>query len=207
MSLDLVAGGVTVQLVDTPETDEPRRRLVDVAVQHKTGGFSDRIVPMRLDNICGEHSIVEELYIRLGLPYFPQPKVECLPKEIVRILLERTPLLICQEQKDREACIGNVRVYRLARFALDPTEVVPTIRYAGSLTGKRRERLCEALLIETFLMPEIFGRRPAELKALSTAWERATTLGLLEFWKGSGFAELYRSDPQPLMRKRAQDRR
>jgi hypothetical protein len=197
-----------MELVEnTPDVDKHQLQVAPQVSKQATEVFSDRIVRMPLEAICGEHTLVTEFDRCLDLPYFPEPKAGCVPKDILRTLLERAPILICKEGKDRDACIGNVRLFRLARITLDSREPVPTIRYEGSLTGKRREQLREGLLIETFLLPAIFGRRAAELEALSVAWGRATTAKMLDFWRGpESFAELYRSDPGPRKRKRGEHR-
>ncbi len=168
-----------------------------------TGTFSSTIIPVRMEDISGEHGLVREFDQFLNLPYFPQPKPEFLPTDVVRILLGRTPLLVYRERKGQYTCIGNVRIYRMARLAFEPSELVPTISYSGSLTKIRRERLWEGLLIETFLLPAVFGRRGAELSALNAAWEKTSAAGLPDFWKGiGGFAEMYREATEPYKRKR-----
>lgn len=171
--------------------------------KENSGTFPNQVVRMRLADIRGEHSLVKELEGVLKLPPFALPRSECMPKDVVRILVERIPLLTCKE-KNAIVCIGNIRLYRLASFVLDESEFVQTIQYSGSLSNKRRERLKQGLLIETFLMPAIFGRRAHELQALSPAWGKAADANLLSFWAGCGsLAELYREDPSLMKRKRA----
>jgi hypothetical protein len=158
---------------------------------------------MRLADIRGDHSLVKELQGALKLPPFALARSKCIPKDVVRILMERIPLLTCKE-KNAIVCIGNIRLYRLASSVLDKSELVQTIQYSGSLSNKRRERLKQGLLIETFLMPAIFGRRAHELQALNSAWERVADANLLSFWAGvESLAELYREDPSLMKRKRA----
>lgn len=171
--------------------------------KENSGTFSNQVVWMRLADIRGDHSLVKELQGALKLPPFALARSECIPKDVVRILVERIPLLTCKE-KNAIVCIGNIRLYRLASSVLDKSELVQTIQYSGSLSNKRRERLKQGLLIETFLMPAIFGRRAHELQALNSAWERAADANLLSFWAGVGsLAELYREDPSLMKRKRA----
>jgi hypothetical protein len=192
---------------NTPDVDKPQLQVAPQVSEQATGVFSDRIVRMPLEAICGEHALVTEFERCLDLPYFPEPKAGCMPKDILRTLLGRAPILICKQGKNRDACIGNVRLFRLARIALDASELVPTIRYEGSLTENRCERLRQGLLVETFLLPAIFGRRAVDLDALSAAWGKATTAKMLDFWSGpESFAELYRSDPEPRKRKRGEHR-
>jgi hypothetical protein len=62
---------------------------------------------MRLGDIKGEHALVMDLDRQLQLPYLPQPRPGCVSKKMILTLLERTPLLICQEQKDRDHPIGK----------------------------------------------------------------------------------------------------
>lgn len=186
------------------EVAEPQPLASSVVSKHpsKTGGFANQVVRMQLVDIGGEHSIVTDLDSELNLPYLSQPPQESLPKDVVRILLERTPLLTRQE-KGHAVCIGNIRLYRLALVILGPSEFVPTIEHSGALTADRIERLRQGLLAETFLLPAVYGRRAPELKALRAAWERAAEAKMLEFWPCKGFAGLYGEDAVPPKKKRA----
>jgi hypothetical protein len=161
-----------------------------------------QVIWVPLVEITGEHRIVEELNRELELPYGSSPRQECIPKGVVHNLLERMPILIHRE-KDRVLCVGNIRLFRLARVVLDPSESVPTLEYKGNLSKERRERLREGLLIEAFLLPAIFGQRTSELQALSVGWERAEKAQMLKFWSGGSCAGLYGEDPLPHPRKRA----
>lgn len=158
-------------------------------------------IPLR--DIQGEHSLVRDLDDILNLPPFPQPPTQNIPEDVVRHLLQRMPLLVCNEN-GATACIGNTRLYRLAHFVLQLDDLVPTIQYSGSLSKNRREHLKQGLLTERFLMPAIFGRRKNELLALSSAWKSAKHAKLLDSWKGvRSFPELYGQIPDSEKRTRA----
>jgi hypothetical protein len=154
------------------------------------------IESIRLGEIRGEHSLVTKLEQKLQLPYFPQPRRECIPAGILIRLLERMPLVVTGDGSDENgfACVGNVRLYRLARISLPFTEFVPVIRYTAALTADVQQDLENGLLVETFLAPAVFGRRKHEVKALIAAWDRAAKSELLNFW-GAGI------DPYGLFRE------
>lgn len=188
---------------DDPLRSEPEEE-VNRAPQNQpktvSGAFSDQIAPMRLADICGEHSLIRKLDGVLKRPPFPTPKSEFMPPRVLRHLLERMPILIAQEN-GKTVCIGNVRLFRLAGTVL-PEESVPTVQYLGSLSRKRREQLEQAFLVETFLMPAIFGRREEELRALKAMWKRASDENLLDFWTGvDDLDALFRRDRVPAERK------
>ena len=146
-----------------------------------------KIERIRLEEITGEHPLVAKLEQVLKLPYFPQPRRECIPTGILIRLLERMPLLVTREGGDETgfACVGNVRLYRLARVSLPVTEFVPVIKNAAALTRDLQQDIENGILVETFLAPAVFGRRKDEAKALIAAWDRAAKGELLNFW-GAG---------------------
>ena len=170
------------------------------------GLFSKQIELVQLAEIRGEHSLVSDIETVLNRPPFPLPPSKCLPREIVRNLLEVMPLLVTRE-KDDVVCVGNVRLYRLANYALDPQEFVPTRQPAATLTTDGCDSLKNSLLAEAFLLPAIFGRRTAEQRSLKTAWERATEAKLLEFWPGvDSYSELCRDNKAVGRKKRVHGR-
>jgi len=152
---------------------------------------------IRLEEITCEHPLVTKLEQVLQLPYLPQPRRECIPAGILIRILERMPLQVTRDggHENGFACVGNVRLYRLARYSLPATEFVPVIKIAAALTRDVQQDLERALLIETFLAPAVFGRRRDEVEALIAAWNRAAKNGLLNFW-GAGV------DPYGLFRER-----
>lgn len=170
------------------------------------GIFSKQIEPVRLAEIHGEHSLVSDIETVLNRPPFPLPPLKCLPPEVVRSVLESMPLLVMKEQ-DEVVCVGNIRLYRLANYALAPQEFVPTRQLAATLTNNGSDNLKNSLLAEAFLLPAIFGRRPAELRALKLAWQRAAEAKHLGFWPGvDSYSELCRETRAGRGRKRAHGR-
>ena len=85
------------------------------------GLFSKQIEFMQLSEIRGEHSQVRDIETVLNRPPFPLPPLKCLPRGIVTSILECMPLLVMKE-KDAVVCVGNIRLYRLANYALDPNQ-------------------------------------------------------------------------------------
>lgn len=156
-----------------------------------------KIERIRLEEITCEHPLVAKLEKLLQLPYLPQPRRECIPAGILMRILERMPLQVTRHGGDDEgfACVGNVRLYRLACISLPATEFVPAIKIAADLTNDLQQDLEKGLLVETFLAPAVFGRRKDEAEALIAAWNRAAKSGLLNFW-GAGI------NPYGLFRER-----
>ena len=170
------------------------------------GLISREIEPVQLAEIRGEHSLVSEVEKVLNRAPFPLPPSKCLPREIVRNILEVMPLLVMREQ-DVVVCVGNIRLYRLANYALDPQEFVPTRQLAATLTTDCFDNLKNSLLAEAFLLPAIFGRRTAEQRSLKIAWERAGKAKRLEFWPGvDSYSELCRENKAVSRRKRVHGR-
>jgi hypothetical protein len=77
------------------------------------GLFSKQIELMQLSEIRGEHSLVRDIETVLNRPPFPLPPSKCLPREIVRSLLECMPLLIMKREGRsslrREYTVGALR--------------------------------------------------------------------------------------------------
>lgn len=134
----------------------------------------------RLGNIKEIHPLVLEIEAALKQPAYPLPRKESAPAELVRILLDGTPLLI-RTEANVTVCLGQFRMYRLAQYVLDPNEMVPVRNYEGSLNETRRAQSRQRVLLEMFLLPAVFGRGAAEMPALSSAWQRARGAGLLQF--------------------------
>lgn len=158
-------------------------------------------IMMRLGDITQEHHLVKELDRQLGLPFFAGPPKEFVPAAWLSALLERMPLMVRQDRGESIACVGNIRLYRLARLVLSGDDMIPVHRHMGSLTVRRRERLLEGLLAETFLMPAIFGRRVEEVHALDAGWVRTRLLGQMKHTEVD-IASLYRSETVRSKRER-----
>jgi hypothetical protein len=161
----------------------------------QSGCFSNSISEVQFGDIAGEHDLVKKLYAELNLPFFPQPPAECVPKHVVLSLLQRIPILI-RKERGHTFCIGNVRLYRLGlAVQLDDGDSIRAVEYTGSLTKDRLAELKQGLLIETFLMPAIFGRRALETEALNIACARVAEKNL-DFWAAPDrLARLYREIP------------
>lgn len=168
-------GSASALITNKAQSSQP------VSPPQKTGVFCSTICFPQLTEIVGEHSLVTEALDVLKLPPFPQARPESVPPEIVLTLIRRHPLLV-RKERDKTFCIGNIRLYRLAKLHLEPKEPVPTIEYIGTMTRSRKRELLESLLIETFLLPAVFGRRDLELRALVEAYKRAESGHVLDFW-------------------------
>ena len=151
------------------------------------------LTTMRLGDIAQEHHLVKNLDRELGLPFFAGPPKECVPAAWVIALLERMPLVVRQDHGESIACVGNIRLYRMARVVLSGDDMVPVHRDIGSLTTRRKKRLLEGLLAETFLMPAIFGRRAGEIYALEAGWVRIQSSDQTKHTEVD-MASLYRSE-------------
>jgi len=185
-----------------PLSEQPAAVGSAVKPKQQSGCFSTIISEIPFGEITGEHDLVKQLYAELQLPYFPQPPVECIPKAVVLSLLRRIPILV-RKEKGVNLCIGNVRLYRLGRaIPLDDGDRIRAVEYSGFLTKDRLAELKQDLLIETYLMPAVYGRRTPEAEALSSACARVAEK-CLEFWPTpEQLAKLYRKDPYQLKKKR-----
>lgn len=97
--------------------------------------------------------------------------------------------------------MDNIRLYRLARVVLSADDMVPGHRDTGSLTAKRKERLRQGLLAETFLLPEIFRRRAGEIQVLKARWARIPSPGPMKHTEVD-IARLYRDETSRFRRGR-----
>jgi len=137
----------------------------------------------------------------MGLPFFAAPPCELIPVAWVIALLERMPLIVREDHGEGVTCVGNIRLYRFARIALSGNEMVPVHRDAGSLTLRRKQRLREGLLAETFPLPAVFGRRAEEVRALEMGWARVSQPEQMNI--EVDIAGLYRSEiARPRQRRR-----
>ena len=151
--------------------------------------LADCTEKMRLTDILEEHPLARDLEREIGTPFFAAPPHELVPAAWVMALLERMPLIVREDYGEGTTCVGNIRLYRLARIALSGDEMVSVRRDTGSLTAQRKRKLREGLLAEAFLLPAVFGRRAEEIRALELAWARISQPEQIEM----DIAGLYRS--------------
>ena len=77
-----------------------------------------RTAMMKLGDIQKEHRLARDLEGELELPFFAGPPCKCVPAAWVIALLEQMPLVVRQDRGEGITCLGNIRLYRLARVAL-----------------------------------------------------------------------------------------
>ena len=178
--------------------------------RHKRGTME--IIQLPLSDINGIHPNLESLYEELSVPVMRKsPQGKEFTKIEIRDLLSTFPLTVAR-QRSGTYCIGNVRLYHIARDILPSNEKIRCIVQKGS----PQETLRRIALTEMLIAPACLGVHHANLTSLVAIAKRERLKALEEDKKQSlgmnkakeemqalkkRFAKIYRVDQRSLREK------
>ena len=132
-----------------------------------------RLIRVPLSKIKGLHETIEATLVELAIPPLRLPVQLAKSDPQFRDFLSRCQIMVFRDNRLLR-CIGNVRIFQAAKFALDPEFTVECIeRY-----GLTPELIKSQFLAELFYLPVASGIDFREIKIIAEVARRASVAGL-----------------------------
>jgi hypothetical protein len=130
---------------------------------------------IRLSQVLGIHSAIEEFNQELGIPPLKAPYVNSKTDPGFQFVLRRNPIWVYKENQ-RLRCIGNIHAYLSLSSIFDQDTKIHSIE----VFDVTAEQIKKNYLYEFLFMPALFGVHFSELDKLAEVARRANAAGLWE---------------------------
>lgn len=124
-------------------------------------------VEIHISEIVDIHPTIKDLEKNWAMPPFTPPLLDSLCPEGVVFMLKNLPICVTQ-CKSGYQCIGNIRMYRLARNLLDPKEKITA---AITRFRLKKDEIHQRYLAEFFLLPAIHHLNRNEINIFFDLWK------------------------------------
>jgi hypothetical protein len=153
---------------------------------------------VRLVDITAVHGAILELESALSMPPLNLPPEEVRAVKILRSVLIVHPIPVIRA-KEKFLCVGNARLFRLAKSCLATNDEIPALVLKSRCT---REALQINYLVELYALPAVLALELDDVRRLHDVWKNnpdnphlSTAFPLTT---KSAFANAFRVSPRSL---------
>ncbi len=120
-----------------------------------------------LAEISGVHNAILELESTLSLTPLSLPSREVLNAKILRSALTAYPIWVTRT-KEKFVCVGNARLFRLAKSYLGVNDEIPVL---VAKSRRTRDVIQTNYLVELYVLPAVFALGLDDVRRLHEIWK------------------------------------